>query len=125
MKKELLVKFREYGYSSQRAVARALVEKGYYQNICGTVAFLNGVINGHRPAPSKLVDGIVALCNGDPEISNLLNQPSSASLEGRLELAFDELYLSLKQQFREADKSTKMKMYISFEDYIKKNHQEE
>lgn len=125
MKKELLVKFREYGYSSQRAIARALVEKGHYQNIQSTTTFLNQVINGYRHAPSKLVDGIVALCNGDPEISTLLNQPSSVSLEGRLELAFDELYLSLKKQFREADKSTKMKMYISFEDYIKKNRQEE
>ena len=126
MKDKILIKLREHGYKSQRAIARALVEKGYYNNVAGTVVFLNQVLNGHRHAPSKIVDGIVALCNHDPEIGTLLSQkPVSASLEGRLESAFDGLYHTLKQQFREADTSAKMGMYISFEDYLKKNHQEE
>lgn len=117
MKERILAKLKEYGYDSQRAVARALVEKGYYQNLSGTTTFLNQVVNDKRTAPKVLVEGIAALCNNDPEITSLLTP--SDGLEGQLEHALDEVYLSLRQQFRDAGRSQKMRMYLAFEDYVR------
>ena len=68
-----------HGYTSQRAIARALHEKvEYYRNGKSssktTNVFLNQVLLGRRPMPSNLANGLIELCEGDERLTSLLEQ---------------------------------------------------
>ncbi|MFQ5621091.1 MAG: hypothetical protein ACE5FT_04570 [Candidatus Nanoarchaeia archaeon] len=121
-KKLILDRFKQYGFTTQTAIVRALHDAGFYQNSSSRSmkAFLSQVVNGHRPAPDELVEGLSKICESDTELLRLISpyRPSQG-LEYELERALNENYDSFVQHFRSLNRKSKLELYINFESYIK------
>lgn len=90
----------EYGYSTQRQVARALHEKvDYYKQRDGnpktTAVFFNQIVLGRRPMPQHMAQGLAKLCNDDPRI----NEFTVPKEKPKAELSLQELYLEMLDRY--------------------------
>lgn len=117
----------EHGYSSQRAIARALHEKiEYYRNGKSspktTAVFLNQVLLGRRPMPSNLADGLVELCEGDKRLTSLLGHTEASKIKGHvayhLTEVFTQYYGQLKSYYVSIDDSEKLKLLTDFQSFV-------
>lgn len=117
--------FQRAGYKSQVDVARALVERGFYEEICSVRSYLSQVLCGWRPASERLVKGLVEIC-GKESATEILNPIRPCFVSSRrtrtpedgLELKMEELYEGLLISFKRSDWRDKMKMCLEFEDYV-------
>ena len=88
MKEKFMEIMQEHGYSSQRAVARALHERvEYYRGSKSdpktTSVFLNQILWGRRSMPSHLAEGLLELCDGDERLTSLLEHTEISKTKGK------------------------------------------
>ena len=127
MKEKVMEIMQEHGYSSQRAVARALHEKiEYYRagksNSKTTAVFLNQVLLGRRPMPENLADGLVELCKGDERLASLLEHTEASKAKGNvayhLTQVLEQYYDKLKSYYVAIDDSEKLKLLTDFQSFV-------
>lgn len=74
-KLELLKVLEEEGYGSQSSAAKALAQRGYYNNYQTAVSHLNQAMRGKRPVSDRLADALLRICNYDRRLSFLKPAP--------------------------------------------------
>ena len=130
MKEKIMDIMQEYGYSSQRAVARALHEKVeyYMKRRSGprtTAVFFNQILLGRRPMPSNLANGLVELCKGDGRLTSLLEHTEASKTKGNvayhLTEVFGQYYNRLKDHYVSIGDSEKLKLLTDFQSFVR-NH---
>lgn len=127
MKEKVIEIMQEQGYSSQRAIARALHEKvAYYRDGKSssktTAVFLNQVLLGRRPMPSNLAEGLVELCKGDERLVSLLDHTEAARTKGNvafhLTRVLEQYCDQLKQYYVTINDSEKLKLLKDFQSFV-------
>lgn len=128
MKEKIMEIMLEYGYSSQRAIARALHEKvEYYRDGRSspktTAVFLNQILLGRRPIPSNLADGLVELCEGDKRLTSLLEHTEASKAKGNVAYHLTEVlgqyYNQLKSHYVSIADSEKLKLLTDFQSFVR------
>lgn len=129
MKDKIMKIMQEHGYSSQRAVARALHEKvEYYKSgrssFHATIVFLNQVLLGNKPLHSNLAEGLVQLCEGDESLIALLETLAASKNkdhpEYHLTRLFD-LYLDqLRIHYQNIDNSQRLRLLTELQSVVER-----
>ena len=127
MKEKVLGILREHGYSSQRAVTRALHEKvEYYRDGKSspktTSVFFNQVLLGRRPMPKKLAEGLVQICEGDERLTSLLEHTEASKAKGNvayhLTQVLGQYYDELKSYYVTIEDSEKLRLLTDFQSFV-------
>ena len=128
MKEKVMGIMERHGYTSQRAIARALHEKvEYYRNGKSssktTNVFLNQVLLGRRPMPSNLANGLIELCEGDERLTSLLEQihvskTKDNSVAYHLTEVLNQYYDQLRSPYFSIGNSEKLKLLTDFQSFV-------
>jgi hypothetical protein len=128
MRDKFMEIMQEHGYSSQRAVARALHDRiEYYRdrksNPKTTAVFLNQILWGKRPMPSHLAEGLVELCEGDERLTSLLEHTEASKTKGNVQYHLTQVlgqyYDELKFYYVSIDDSEKLKLLTDFQSFVR------
>ena len=111
--------FEEHGYSTQRAIAQALHEGGYFprSKLDSVRAYLNQVIKKRRPASKNLIRGLNELTKDDIRITAFF-QPAQKS-EVSLYISLESLCREIEERFADGDMQNKLEILLSLSKIIR------
>ncbi len=119
---KIMTIFANYGYTSQRSIAKEIIKKGHYPNPRSLPAFINQIFSGKRRVPVKLEKALIDITDKDiiSKLNSILRINNRPNLDYLLFESLDNNYNLLSSKFLESDTTKKIEIYLGFEELLKK-----